>query len=221
MLKELSSSRISPGYADVVAVVGAIALASMLLLLPMWAKPRPATPSPGMPATPRSGFGCIHSEALDALLAPLAESAAVQKESRPEDLKRPMSDREVELLIRALEPVEIEKGKGQGKTIRAVAEGTELSRERMRILMDDVLTVLAGIHAREALADLKRARDVPRAERALGEEQLRAIGRCAGLRFEDRGGPRTLRESERVVGKYRERLERLILQAEASEPLPR
>lgn len=221
MARLFFGSRSTWRFALVTGVSVALALAIIVLLLPAHAASGSGTSAAAAPAIPRSPSGCIHSEAVEALLARLAESAPLQKEPNPEDLKRPMTDREVDLLIRALEPVEIEKGKGQGRTIRAVAEGTELSPTRMRVLMDDIMSVLAGIHAREALADLKRARDLPRAERTLGQEQLRAIGRCPGIRFEDRGGVRTLRESERIVVKYRERLESLILPHTAPGPLPR
>lgn len=219
MVKALSRLRTSPRTTIMASAVGAVVLTSVLALSPIRAEPA-ASPARTL-AIPPGGYGCVHSEAVDSLVARLGESAAAQKQPLPDDLKRPMNDREAELLIRALEPVEIEKGKGRGKTIRAVAEGTELSPERMRVLLGDVLTVLADLHSREALADLKRDRDIPQAERILAEEQLRAIGRCAGIHFEDRGGLQALRESRQIVGKHRQEFENLILPAEPWGPLPR
>jgi hypothetical protein len=209
MLTALSASAPLARSTNAIAAARLLVLAGISLFFAPAAKIAAAPPA--TPAAPPAGIGCVHIGALEILLAPLDAAPQAQKQPSPEDIKGPMNEREVELLLRALEPVEIDKSKGKGRTIRAVAEGTELSLARLHVLIGDVLGILTEIHARENLADLKKIRDVPQPERKLAGEMLDTIGRCVRFRFEERGGLPTLRESRRIVEKYRNPLEKFVL----------
>lgn len=130
--------------------------------------------------------------------------------SADEELFRPISGEEAEELIRALEPVKLDKDKGW--TVRAVIEGTKLSLERIGVLVGDVRAVIAQMHGEELLKDLKSQPDLKPEFVEWADRAFESLGPCTLGRFADRGGERALIQTREVGAKYRERLEPLVLE---------
>jgi hypothetical protein len=147
--------------------------------------------------------GCVRVVTVGLLEAQPAPSPT------PEDLRRPMTEQEVELLVRAMEPVGVDGGRG--RAIRAAVEGTPLGRERLAVLLADATALLADLHARETLDRLKVTRGLAAGARARAERNLTAVRECVRAGFGGRGGDRPLAESVRLVEKHRAVLERVLL----------
>jgi hypothetical protein len=155
--------------------------------------------------------GCVTLTVLQQLGLQQSTIPARAQGSRPPtatELRRPISEGEVELLVRALEPVD---SKPVGRTPRMFVERGPLSFERVRMLTSDVVSVLAEIHARELLATLGKRRDLSPAGRAQAERMLRGMAGCAEAQFTDRGGRAAFDQTLQIVQKHRPALEKMLL----------
>jgi hypothetical protein len=126
------------------------------------------------------------------------------------DLMRPPSDQEMQQLLRALEPVPLRDG--QGLAIRAATEETmPLKPDRFGVLIGDALSLLASLHARESLDDLRGIRGIdPQTQRAF-ERDLNLMINCGERRFAERGGAQAMRQTLELVRKYRGDLEKRLI----------
>jgi hypothetical protein len=162
---------------------------------------------------------CIALAALQPLDTPQPATVPAPEQNREAnaeaDLRRPMSAAEIELLIRAMQPIPLKEGRGSA--IRAVVEPTDLAPERMRFLVADATALLAELHARETLGRLKQAPSLKQAARAQMERMLETMRSCARTRFAQRGGDAAFQESLQVVEKNRTALESLLLRREGSK----
>lgn len=162
-----------------------------------------------------AGKGCVMLAALNPQEFQKSEfPKALQKAPRrtPEkELRRPMNEQELRLLLRAMEPVELKKGKE--RALRAAVEGTELPLDRMGVLLDDITALLAHLHARETLDRLAGMRDLKPEARAWMEEALQGIRGCVPDRFAERGGPPAFAQSLRLVEQFRPELENMLLES--------
>src|SRR5207244_1467558 len=118
---------------------------------------------------------------------------------------RPMTDSELQLLIQALEPVDLPDGKGWG--IAAVIKGSTLPAERMTLLLGDAMAVLAETHAKETLDRLKRTSGVQPSILVQAERALELARDRARARFASRSPGHA--ESTRLVTAHRAALERV------------
>jgi hypothetical protein len=202
-----------------VRAMAALAGLSVLLGLPALAAPRNG-PAVGNNESPIAKYGCI-AASLD--LAGFPETVglmAVQKKQRrpiaDAESQRPMTEQEIDLLIRALRPLELKDG--QGRAITAVIEGTDLTRERMGVLVGDVVSLLAQLDGQDALDRLKKNPGTKEEVRARAENAFTTIRSCAIARFAQRGGERVYLESMRIVEKRRPDLERVLLEGVSLKP---
>jgi hypothetical protein len=127
-----------------------------------------------------------------------------------QELSRLMTDEEIASLLRDLEPVNI--GTGNDVAISAVARSAELSAERASVLVGDVLTVLAELHAQETLNRVRQAGGASAGASAWATKALQDIHGCAQSRFASRGGDDAVASSARIVQNHRAALERAVLQ---------
>jgi len=169
-----------------------------------------ATASDGSPPNESGAEPCVVVAALEPPRATPAKTSRkpAKERSMAKELRRPMTEGEIQRLVRALEPLDLGSGI---RARRAAAEQSELSPERMRVLIGDVTALLADLHAQELLDQLKHLPDYPGADRRSFERDLDALQACARGRFRDRGGDRVYQESLGLVERQREQLEHLLL----------
>jgi hypothetical protein len=161
--------------------------------------------------------GCIAVAGVT--VSELPKAGTRQERARPTDaeLQRLPTEQEITLLIRALEPVELQGG--QGRAIRAAVEGTELSPERLAVLVGDATALLAELHARDT-AERLRTTGISRDARASAETAVTAVRSCARARFAQRGGDPAFAESVQIVERNRAALERVLLGGLTPRPRP-
>ncbi len=133
----------------------------------------------------------------------------VQQKARPplsrEELRRPMTEKELRQLILALEPIEKEKGKGLAP--RAFVEGTALGLERLSVLLGIVTALLADLHAAEALERLRNTTGVEAEALAWAEKFAAAIHACVEAQFAALGGAQAYARALDLVKQHRVGLE--------------
>jgi hypothetical protein len=162
-----------------------------------------------------SGEGCVKGPALAALKVQFQQIlSATEKEVRPsipkKELLRPFSEKEIRQMIRAMEPVRLKNG--DGWAIRGALEGSELSLERMGVVLSDVITLLADLKSHETLGRLKKA-GTNKEDLAWIKKAFKAVHFCAEARF----GDLAYKESIEIVEKYSSELESMILKGLAFE----
>ncbi len=153
---------------------------------------------------------CVAVEALNTL--EWQQLGRAQQKGRPpvskEELRRPMSEKELQQLIRALEPIEKEKGKGLAP--RAFVEGTPLGLERLGVLLGDVTALLADLHAQEMLERLRKTPGGRAEALAWAEKFSTAIHGCIEVQFGARGGAPAFSRSLDLVRQHRVTLETVL-----------
>lgn len=161
------------------------------------------------------GHGCVQVAALDALTAqatlPAKKGEIVRPIREPEkDLLRPMTEQEMRQLIRALQPVKLEKG--EGWAIRAAVEGSELSFDRIGVLLSDAMAHLADLQSREVLDRLRGAPGISQGEFRWMERAFQALHDCGEARYQGWGEEKAFFESMKIVDTLRPELETTILE---------
>lgn len=162
-----------------------------------------------------SGQGCVQVAASDALMAQATFPAkkgdvARQAPTSEKDLLRPMTGKEIGLLISALQPVKLEKG--EGWAMHAMVEGSELSLDRMGVLLNDAMTLLSNLQRGEVLGRLRKTPGVTQEEVAWTEKAFQALHDCGQARYDGWGGDPVFRNSIKIVESFRPRLEKVILE---------
>jgi hypothetical protein len=129
----------------------------------------------------------------------------------PDELRKPATEREILDLIATLETASGKKP--AGKDVGAA------SAARLRVVLDDVTTLLVATHAHETARQLEKGGKPGAEARVWFTERLAAIDTCVASKYADRGGPTAHKQSLALVEKHRERLEPLVLGLERWLPL--
>jgi hypothetical protein len=165
---------------------------------------------------------CIKLAGLESSKNP-REAAMGIKKGTPirKDLFRPMTEKELILMIRAMEPV---KTKAGGWALRALAEDGENGKvdlDRMGVVMGDAINLLSVIHTKEMLDRLKKTPGIGKKDLRRMENAFKAIEKCGQMRFDGWGGEQAFQESVRIVESHRPELEILFSNAWEMDALPR
>lgn len=148
--------------------------------------------------------------------APLPAGLELSEKQRRK-LLRPITEAEVVELLGLLEPV---KRKDGSTTLRGRDQRTKLSYARASVILGDVTSLLAGIHAGELRGQLADLRALSPDARAWMRAQIDIIEGCLPALFADRGGPDALAQSLRIVEKHRAQLESRVLGSGGWSPEP-
>jgi hypothetical protein len=91
--------------------------------------------------------------------------------------------------------------------------GRPFSPERFALLVGDVRSIVAHLHALEFLQHLGKTKGLDPETRQRLEHDARVIGECAPSRFAARGGPPTFKQVAGWVGRHRSELEPLLFES--------
>jgi hypothetical protein len=125
------------------------------------------------------------------------------------ELFKPMTRAEIKLLIAILQPVML-KGETGYKT-GGSGKKQALPSERIGVLTQDVIAILARIHLDETLKRMQSMPNVDKGMIAWGEKAAIGLDFCGEQRYRDFGGDIALAESRTIVLENRAILETLIL----------
>lgn len=124
----------------------------------------------------------------------------------------PPNDGDVRSMARLLET--IADPERAPAAIAALAGGEPFSLPRFSIVLEDVRSVLIGLHARESLDILGNTPGVPDDLRAWMESSFQSMMLCPPTRFSDRGGIDAYQSTLSIVQSHRRNLEPFLFQAQ-------
>ena len=141
---------------------------------------------------------------------PKGSRTAIVLDPKNRDLFKPMTRKEVALLIEVLGSTGKNSGKG-GEGSDKPSLRKDLSLDRIFVLTQDIVAHLAMIHMDQTMAQIKK---MPKPDgRALewGAEMTMLLDRCGRGRYEGFGGEPTYRDTLDIVRDNRVILESLVL----------
>lgn len=164
-------------------------------------------------AAPPPGLGASSCVSLQAIASPALQAAqASSTRESPEQLRRkrpPMTEREFEQLLKALEPAELDDEAGSRLRVLA-GERQALSFDRMHTLVEDITAHLTMIHLAEQLDRFGKLPDYPQAQIEWGEGVLAMLDECLDRRYAPYGGSAARRLVRGLVADNRRLLEQRI-----------
>lgn len=179
------------------------------------------------------GLGCLVAEAQPALASEALAGSCVVVQEKPQTPAQQPSE---PIRSEALQPPREQEIKDLAGVLRALAsaetsapalaalgEGRPFPLGRFALLLDDVRTVVAQVHARELLDRVSQSKGLEVETVRWIENHARVMEGCASARFETRGGAPVYEQVRAIVGRHRGQLEPYLFQdheQQGSQPPP-